>query len=40
MGFVFGIFYINWIVLEDKYGIKVFIGNYVFIMLVVDIIKV
>jgi hypothetical protein len=40
MGSVFGIFHINWTVLEDKYGIKVLTGNYVFTMLVADIIKV
>lgn len=40
MGYVFGIFHINWTVLEDKYGTKVLTGNYVFTMLVADIIKV
>lgn len=40
LGYVFGIFHINWTVLEDKYGTEVLTDNYVFTVLVADIIKV
>lgn len=33
-------FHINWTVLEDKYGTEVLTDNYVFTVLVADIIKV